>query len=124
MPVWVHYAATETQPGGWWLEYPRSMGAIAPPKSPIFNPVNLQRRCAALGDVMTDPDTHIARMAHCLARAAAQGKAGFAVRAAPLQPGSVPGASRQQLKRDPERQNMLSWLDYLAHQAVPRGGSP
>ncbi|MEM7329891.1 MAG: hypothetical protein AAF437_14195 [Pseudomonadota bacterium] len=122
MPVWVYYPETETAPGGWWLEYARTGTApSALSGAHSFNPANLQRRCAALSDVMAEPDKHVRRMARWLARAADRRKTEPG-RQDPLAIGPPPGASRAQKKRDPERQNMLYWLHYLAREAVMRGG--
>ncbi|MEM7639004.1 MAG: hypothetical protein AAF269_08065, partial [Pseudomonadota bacterium] len=39
-------------------------------------------------------------------------------------PGAPPAGPRRQRRRDPERQNMLFWVDHLAREAVVRCGSP
>ncbi|MEL6828084.1 MAG: hypothetical protein AAFN91_17690 [Pseudomonadota bacterium] len=124
MPVWVFHPATKTQAGSWWLERSgRSTNGVPLALPQTFNPANLQRRCATLIGVITDPDPHIRRMAQWLAAAAARREQGFA-RLHPLKPGAPPGASKRQRRRDPERQNMLFWLDHLAREAVVRCGSP
>ncbi|MEL7541045.1 MAG: hypothetical protein AAGJ51_09100, partial [Pseudomonadota bacterium] len=42
----------------------------------------------------------------------------------PFRVGWPPGASRQQKRRDPKRQDMLCWLDHLSREAVLRCASP
>lgn len=120
MPVWVWQAETET----WCLV--RSAPGARPsslPVSAVPNPANLIQRCAALRHVMAHPDAHVRRMACWLARAAEQRKTGPG-RTVPLCIGAAPGASKQEKRRDPERQNMLSWLDHLAREAVAKCGGP
>ncbi|MEL6828431.1 MAG: hypothetical protein AAFN91_19475 [Pseudomonadota bacterium] len=84
-----------------------------------FNPARLQRRLAALTDVMNDPVRHTARMIRWLARAAARRQQGTG-RICPFRVGWPPGASRYQQKQDPVRQDLLSWLNILAREAVER----
>ena len=84
-----------------------------------FNPARLQRRLAALTDVMNDPVRHTARMIRWLARAAARRQQATG-RTCPFRVGWPPGASRNQQKQDPVRQDLLSWLNILAREAVER----
>ncbi|MEM9570284.1 MAG: hypothetical protein AAF996_02395 [Pseudomonadota bacterium] len=116
-PFWVYEPATATAPAQWVLV--QSVGGGQPLGiSTAFNPENLKRRCIALSHVMENPAVHTLRMARWLARATARRKV-EAGRAHPLRVGWPPGASHQQKRRDPERQDMLTWLDRLAREALP-----
>ncbi|MEO1321942.1 MAG: hypothetical protein AAFV59_02950 [Pseudomonadota bacterium] len=98
------------------LQYASASGGSASFEiSAAFNPENLKRRCAALSAVMADPAAHTMRMARWLARQRTQPG-----RRHPTRTQGPPGASRRQRRRDPERQNMLYWIDHLAHEAVMR----
>ena len=120
MPVWVFHPATRTQSGSYWLERSgRSINGVPLALPQTFNPTNLQRRCATLIGVMTDPDPHIRRMARWLAAAAARREKGFA-RPHPLKPGAPPGASKRQRRRDPERRAMCLTLSPHPHEKKNR----
>ncbi|MEL7108423.1 MAG: hypothetical protein AAGL99_04075 [Pseudomonadota bacterium] len=117
MPVFTYDPVTDC----YILDYPRSRSTLE--LTSVFNPENLRRRCAALQAVIDDPAAHILRMARWLSRAASR-RQRQACRPHPLGTGAPPGASRHQRRHDPERQNLLTYLNDLARDAVARCGGP
>ena len=117
MPVLTYHPGATGQPGYYVLGPARGGEAGHLPRR--FNPERLCRRCAALQAVIADPGAHTLRMARWLARAAARCKR-QAGRRHPFGVGRPPGASRRQRRRDPERQNLLNYLNEMARDAAAR----
>lgn len=124
LQAWAFHFFAENEPVGPWLDSLKQESSISGERGlPPFNPTSLQRRIAALSAVMNDPETHTIRMARWLARAKAQREVGPGP-AHPMRVGWPPGASQRQRRLDPQRQELLGWLDTKARAAVERGPPP
>lgn len=120
-PVFIYQPEQDGEPGYYLLSH--APGSDLPKTDAPARALNLQtlkRRIDALGAVIAAPAIHVRRFARWLARAAARRKT-RPCKPHPFRVGWPPGASRRQRRLDPERQNMLLYLDQLARDAVMRG---
>lgn len=117
-PVFIYHHEQDGEPAYYLLTHPTASG-IPIHGAPIraLNLTHLKRRCEALVAIISQPAVHISRMARWLARAAARHKRKVC-KCHPFRVGWPPGASRRQRRHDPERQNMLLYLDQLARDAL------
>ncbi|MEL6227751.1 MAG: hypothetical protein AAFR01_12150 [Pseudomonadota bacterium] len=119
-PVFIYQPEQDGEPGYYLLAH--APGSGLPATDARLRALNLQtlkRRIDALGAVIAAPAIHVRRFARWLARAATRRKT-RPCKPHPFRVGWPPGASRRQRRLDPERQNMLLYLDQLARDAVMR----